>query len=307
MSASSFGPLEHAAALRLIQLGLQEDLGERGDLTCQGLIDPQLRATVQVVARKPGFLSGMPVGELMYRQMDPAVQWEALARDGDSLTAGQVVANVTGPVGTLLTGERTMLNFLTHLSGIATLTSQFVAAARGSRTGRTKAKILDTRKTLPGYRILAKYAVRCGGGHNHRMGLHDGVLIKDNHLAAWQPTGSIAEAIAHTRRKLGQTSGAPGSDIDIEVEVDTLEQMVDAFAGSPQIVLLDNMTTAQLAEAVAYRDTHAPHILLEASGGVTLATVAEIAATGVDRISVGAITHSAPQLDLAFDWSQALA
>lgn len=295
MSASSFGPLEHAAALRLIQLGLQEDLGERGDLTCQGLIKPQLKATVQVVARKPGSLSGMPVGELMYRQMDPAVQWEALVRDGDSLTAGQIVANVTGPVGTLLTGERTMLNFLTHLSGIATLTSQFVQAVKG-----TKAKVLDTRKTLPGYRVLAKYAVRCGGGHNHRMGLHDGVLIKDNHLAAWQPTGSIADAIAHTRRKLG-------TDIDIEVEVDTLEQLVDACAGSPQIVLLDNMTTAQLAEAVAYRDTHAPHILLEASGGVTLATVAEIAATGVDRISVGAITHSAPQLDLAFDWSQALA
>lgn len=257
------------------------------------MIDPALIATVKIVSRQPGILAGLPIAQMIYQQMDASIQWEAFAVDSDELTAGQVVAEVTGPVSTLLTGERTVLNFVTHLSGIATLTSQYVKLAAG-----TKARILDTRKTLPGYRSLAKYAVRCGG-HNHRMGLYDGILIKDNHLAAWKPSGSVAEAIEHVRAQMG-------ANIDIEVEVDTLEQMVDAMRAKPQIILLDNMTTRELTEAVAYRDQHASEILLEASGGVNLTTVAAIAATGVDRISIGALTHSAPQLDLALDWGAAL-
>jgi nicotinate-nucleotide pyrophosphorylase (carboxylating) len=206
------------------------------------------------------------------------------------------VATVTGPLDKLLIGERTMLNFLTHLSGIATLTRRFVDAVAG-----TKAQILDTRKTLPGYRVLEKYAVRCGGGTNHRMGLYDGVLIKDNHLAAWTKSESIADAIRTARRK------SPG--VSIEVEVDTLEQLREALKGQPEIVLLDNMTPARLREAVAIRDAlnGQPQVLLEASGGVALETVREIALTGVERISIGALTHSAPALDLAFDWSDVIA
>lgn len=183
-----------------------------------------------------------------------------------------------------------MLNFMTHLSGIATLTRRFVDAVRG-----TRAEVLDTRKTLPGWRLLEKYAVRCGGGTNHRMGLYDGVLIKDNHLAAWTESDSIAAAVETARQR------SPAG-VSIEVEVDTLDQLSDALRGGPDIVLLDNMDVATLRQAVNIRDHTAPRVLLEASGGVTLETVAAIAQTGVERISVGGLTHSAPALDLAFDW-----
>jgi nicotinate-nucleotide pyrophosphorylase (carboxylating) len=195
-----------------------------------------------------------------------------------------------GPLRSLLTGERTMLNFMTHLSGVATVTRQFVDAVQG-----TRAKILDTRKTFPGWRLLEKYAVRCGGGTNHRIGLYDGVLIKDNHIAAWSESSSIAAAVETARQS------AP-SGVSIEVEVDSIEQLKDAIHGHPDIVLLDNMDLDSLRASVAVRDRLAPKILLEASGGVTLATVTAIAQTGVERISVGALTHSAPALDLAFDW-----
>ena len=179
---------------------------------------------------------------------------------------------------------------MTHLSGIATLTRAFVDAATG-----THAKILDTRKTLPGWRLLEKYAVRCGGGTNHRMGLYDGVLIKDNHIAAWTESSSIAEAVRTARAK-----SPPG--VSIEVEVDTFPQLIDALQGTPDIVLLDNMDVEKLSEAVRLRNRLAPGVLLEASGGVNLETVGGIARTGVERISVGALTHSAPALDLGFDW-----
>jgi nicotinate-nucleotide pyrophosphorylase (carboxylating) len=180
-----------------------------------------------------------------------------------------------------------------HLSGVATLTRKFVDAAAG-----TKAVILDTRKTLPGWRRLEKYAVRAGGGTNHRMGLADGCLIKDNHLAAWRATNAnrtIAEAVIEARQRVPK-------QIPVEVEVDTLEQLSDALAGNPEIVLLDNMDVPALRACVKLRDRLAPRVLLEASGGIRLANVAEIAAAGVDRISVGGLTHSAPALDLAFDW-----
>jgi len=289
----SFQSAEFDAAQTLIRLALAEDLSTVGDLTCRTLITPDERAAVQVVARAAGIVSGLPIGPLVFAQLDPRIHWEPHVRDGDVVTRGTPVATATGPVASLLTGERTMLNFLTHLSGIASVTRKYVDQVDG-----TAARILDTRKTLPGWRILEKYAVRCGGGTNHRMGLYDGVLIKDNHLAAWCESGSIAAAVSVARAK------NPG--IPIEVEVDSLEQLQDALQGMPEIVLLDNMTLQQLRDAVAIRDRMAPEVLLEASGGVTLDTVAEIARTGVERISVGALTHSAPALDLAFDWKSRL-
>ena len=294
-----FGILEEQAAVRLIELALAEDLAGSStnemdrDLTCAALIDSSETATINVVVRRDGILSGGPVAELVFQRLDPIVRWEVIVADGSLVTAQTVVARATGPLRSLLIGERTSLNFLMHLSGVATQTRKFVEAVVG-----TKAVILDTRKTLPGWRALEKYAVRCGGGTNHRMGLHDGVLIKDNHLAAWvrgQGSATIADAIRQAR-------AVSPDGIAIEVEVDTLEQLRDALTGGPEIVLLDNMDLPTLREAVRLRDTVAPATRLEASGGITLSNVRDIAETGVDRISIGALTHSAPALDLAFDW-----
>jgi nicotinate-nucleotide pyrophosphorylase (carboxylating) len=273
-------------------MALMEDLGDRGDLTCQALIPPSRRAEVNVVARKPGVLAGSPIGRMVFAQLDRDIEWAAAKSDGDRLQPGDVVATVSGPLNALLVGERTMLNFMTHLSGVASLTAQFVERIAG-----TRAVILDTRKTLPGYRRLEKYSVRCGGGTNHRMGLFDGVLIKDNHLAAWTANASIAAAVKTAREK-----SPPG--VSIEVEVDSLDQLRDALQGGPDIVLLDNMPPAMLREAVAIRDAARQSVLLEASGGVTLETVRAVAETGVERISIGGLTHSAPALDLAFDWKE---
>jgi len=212
--------------------------------------------------------------------------------DGSPLQSGDHVATVKGPVQLLLTGERIALNFLIHLSGIASKTGEFVR-----RTAGSNAVILDTRKTLPGYRLLHKYAVRCGGGTNHRMGLYDGMLIKDNHLAA-RGNRSVADAVSAARLFLSARS----LQLPVEVEVDTLEQLKDALDARPEIVLLDNMKLAQLRQAVALRNETSPSTLLEASGGVNLETVGRIAGTGVDRISIGGLTHSAPALDLGYDW-----
>jgi nicotinate-nucleotide pyrophosphorylase (carboxylating) len=295
---STFAARETQLATWLVQLGLQEDLGDRGDITSQALVPGDRRAEIAVVARQPGVLAGSPVARLVWQQLDPTVSWRPNRTDGDQLQPGDVIAIVAGTTASLLTGERTVLNFLTHLSGIATFTSRFVEAIDG-----LPCVLLDTRKTHPGYRLLEKYAVRCGGGTNHRLGLYDGVLIKDNHLAAWQAGGdgrqSIAAAVQHARK-----AAPPG--ITVEVEVDTLEQLADALNGQPEIVLLDNMSVAQLRQAVELRDRVAPQVLLEASGGVSLATVRSLAETGVDRISCGALTHSAPALDIAFDWSTSL-
>ncbi len=290
MVEDTFRSDEQSAAETLIGLALAEDLGPAGDLTCAALIRPEEQAAVQVVARSDGVLAGSPGGRLVFDRLDPTMLWDAHRRDGDAIERGAAVATVSGPLATLLTGERTMLNFMTHLSGVATMTRRFVDAVQG-----TRAVILDTRKTLPGWRALEKYAVRCGGGINHRMGLYDGVLIKDNHLAAWTESASIALAVETARQR------SPAG-VSIEVEVDTLLQLEDALRGHPDIVLLDNMDLDSLRASVGLRDRVAPHVLLEASGGVTLATVAAIAQTGVERISVGGLTHSAPALDLAFDW-----
>jgi len=294
---SEFHTTEHTAAETLIGLALAEDLHNVGDLTTAALVAESQQARVQVTARQRGILAGGPVAEAVFGRVDPSLCWETVLEEGSCLEPGAIVATVSGPLRSLLTAERTALNFLTHLSGVATLTRRFVDAIAG-----TDAAILDTRKTLPGWRALEKYAVRLGGGTNHRIGLYDGILMKDNHLAAWstaRPSATIADAVRAAR----QTVRADQNTVPIEVEVDRLDQLADALGGSPDIVLLDNMNVETLRKAVAIRDQFAPDVQLEASGGITLDNVSAIAETGIERISVGAITHSAPAVDLALDWT----
>lgn len=294
-----FAKRELTAALPLIEAALDEDLADGSDLTCAAMVSDDDFAEIHVRTREAGIIAGLPLGELVFQQLSErmgptrTVVWTTEVADGSAIEPDQVVARAIGPLDALLIGERTVLNFLGHLSGIASLTGRFVAETSG-----TKATVLDTRKTLPGWRVLAKYAVRCGGGTNHRMGLYDGVLIKDNHLAAWSQqigNSSLAEALRQAR-------GRSPEGISIEVEVDTLAQLRDVIDGQPDIVLLDNMSPDKLHEAVALRDERAPGMQLEASGGVTLDTVRAIAETGVDRISIGALTHSVRNLDLGFDF-----
>ena len=273
-------------------MSLDEDLRERGDITCLATIPAELQATVNIVSRQTGIVSGLPMLPIVFEMLPGSVSWSLLLSDGDAVQRGTVLASITGPVRSLLTGERTFLNFMTHLSGIASLTAEFIERVRG-----TRAVILDTRKTLPGYRLLQKYAVRCGGGTNHRMGLFDGILIKDNHLAA-RGEANCAAAVAAARAFMASLD----AKAKIEIEVDSLQQLRDALQERPEIVLLDNMPVEMLREAVAIRDENGPKTLLEASGGVTLQTVRTIAETGVERISVGSLTHSSPALDLGFDW-----
>ncbi len=282
-----FSPAETAACQRLLQLGLAEDLGAAGDVTSQALIAPQLQGRAVVVARAPGVLAGAGAAALVFQAVEPRLQVDVRKADGSLLAAGERLAEISGPVRGLLAAERTALNFLQHLCGIATLTRRYVDAVAG-----LPCRILDTRKTLPGWRLLAKYAVRCGGGANHRLGLHDGLLIKDNHLAAARLP--LEQVIALARQA--------GPHLPLEIEVDTLQQLEEALPAHPDLVLLDNMTPHQLRDAVQRRNALAPNVLLEASGGVNLQTVRAIAETGVDRLSVGALTHSAPALDIALDY-----
>ncbi len=301
-NTEGFGERERRAAKSLIALALAEDLGSTGDLTSDAVIEPSIQAQVAVVARETGVLAGLPVLQMVFEQLDPRVQVATNVGEGEIITPGRVLATLSGPLRSLLAGERTALNFLIRMSGVATITRRFVDAIAGS-----KADILDTRKTLPGWRVLDKYAVRMGGGVNHRMGLYDEVLIKDNHLAAWQeyhPGNSIADVVRRAREQANKMEGTRknGLSIPIGVEVDTLEQLKDVLQAHPDLVLLDNMDVETLRKAVQLRDQFAPEVKLEASGNVTLTNVAEIAATGVDRISIGSLTHSAQALDIAFDW-----
>ena len=285
-----FTPTETIACRRLVELALQEDVGG-GDLTSQAVIPEALEGRGVFVVRAPGVLAGLPAAALVFATLDPRVRFESLLSDGQVVQPGSRLATVAGPMRSILSGERTALNFLQHLSGIATQTRRYVDAVAG-----LKCQVLDTRKTLPGWRLLEKYAVRCGGGHNLRMGLFDGVLIKDNHLAALGlGKKEIRTAIDAARRLHGPA-------VPIEVEVDNLAELDEALRCGPDIVLLDNMPPELMREAVRRRDAVAPRVRLEASGGVTLATVRAIAETGVDRVSVGALTHSAPALDIALDY-----
>jgi nicotinate-nucleotide pyrophosphorylase (carboxylating) len=274
--SSSRGPL---SLCELVAAALAEDLGERGDITSRLLIPAGLRAEGAVVCRASGVLAGRAAAEEVARQMGLAAAFEAA--DGERLEPGRVVARISGPARALLSAERTLLNFLTRLSGIATLTARYVEACR-------PAAVLDTRKTTPGWRALEKAAVRAGGGTNHRLGLHDRVLVKDNHLAL--AGAGLGEAVAAARREL------PG--VTVEVEADDLAGVEAGIAAGADWVLLDNMDAPLVRAAVALA---AGRVLLEASGGMTLERAAEAAAQGVDAVSVGALTHSAPALDLGLD------
>ena len=290
---SDFTPAEKAACMHLINLALAEDLGPgasiAGDVTSVRFISPEANGRATFVARRPGVLAGLEAAELVCQNVGPTVQFRRYARDGDVLSVGTRIAGVSGPMRPILAAERTALNFLQHLSGIATLTRAYVQAVAG-----LPGKILDTRKTIPGWRLLAKYAVRQGGGQNHRMGLFDGVLIKDNHWHTLPAQRDFAGWFQALRE------GRPG--LPIEIEVESLGQLDEVLPARPDIVLLDNMSTDQLRAAVARRNALAPAVLLEASGGIELQSVRTIAETGVDRISVGALTHSAPALDIALDY-----
>jgi nicotinate-nucleotide pyrophosphorylase (carboxylating) len=289
---------EAAACRRLVEWALAEDLGKEGDLTSQAVIPIDLQGSAYLVARSPGVLAGLPAVEMVLTGVDGKLRLQSHHKDGNRLAAGDNIATILGPMRSLLEAERTALNFLQRLSGIATLTRRYVDAVAG-----LPCSILDTRKTTPGWRLLEKYAVRCGGGHNHRMGLFDGVLIKDNHLAALGGAGvpppdyssAIPAAVRLARERYG-------TRVPLEIEVDNLAQFDLALRAQPDIVLLDNMGLADLREAVRRRNAAAPGVRLEASGGITLAGLRDIAETGVDRISVGALTHSAPALDLGLDY-----
>jgi nicotinate-nucleotide pyrophosphorylase (carboxylating) len=294
---------DHAA--KIVRLALDEDLGVLGDCTTLALVPENALGRAAVVARQPGVIAGLRVAPMIAHDVDPRLLFTPTADDGQSVVKGQVVATLEGPVRGLLGVERVLLNLMGRLSGIATLTQQYVDAVAGA-----KARIYDTRKTTPGWRRLEKYAVRLGGGTNHRTGLFDAILIKDNHLAfgASDAAGSYAgytpaTAVRRTRQWIGEHAPeASRCGMIVEIEVDTLSQLDEVMPAGPDIVLLDNMTPDMLREAVARRDANHPAIQLEASGGVHLHTVRAIAESGVDRISVGALTHSALGLDIALDW-----
>lgn len=282
----------------LTRMAIAEDFGDQQDWTTTTLVPADARASATIAAREAGVLAGLPVIAIVLEQLGAEVEFTPQAHDGDSLSVGQAVGTLSGSAADLLMAERILLNFLGRMSGIASLTRQFVDAVNG-----TNAKIYDTRKTTPAWRILEKYAVRCGGGCNHRLGLHKAVMIKDNHIAlAAQHDLTLSAAVSKVRDALT----SQGKQVEaIEVEVDTLEQLGVILSDAPDIVLLDNMTNDQLRTAVAMRSEVAPDVVLEASGRVNLQTVGEIAKTGVDRISSGALTHSARVLDLGLDWNPA--
>jgi nicotinate-nucleotide pyrophosphorylase (carboxylating) len=268
----------------LVRAALEEDLGRAGDITSQLTIAEDKQATAKLVARKPGRIAGLICAEAAFALVDPSITFDVALPDGSDAAAGAVLASVSGPARSILTAERVALNFAGPLSGTATATAALVKAVDG-----TGARIVCTRKTLPGLRTLQKYAVRCGGGFNHRFGLDDAAMIKDNHV---QAAGGIAPALARLRAGLGHM-------VKIEVEVDGLAQLEEALAHGADTILLDNMSLEDLRRAVAITGGKA---VLEASGNVTLATVRAIADTGVAYISSGAITHSAPNLDIGLDF-----
>lgn len=286
--------LDPAAVADLVARALAEDLGAGDDVTTRATVPSGQRAVADFVSRAVGTTAGIHVAlAAMDIVCGPDCLTEALVTDGSRVRPGDVLARVEGPAAGVLTAERTALNLLCHLSGVATATARWADALVG-----TGARVRDTRKTTPGLRVLEKYAVRCGGGVNHRMGLHDAALVKDNHI---RTAGGVAEAFARVR------AGAPG--VPVEIEVDDLDQLREVLAAGADVVLLDNMTPALMREAVAITREHRAagggDTVLEASGGLTLADAAEVGATGVHFVAVGAITHSAPVLDVGLDFRDA--
>ncbi len=267
---------------QIIRFALEEDLGE-GDMTTDAVIGPEMRGTAGLLAREDLVLAGMPVFEQVFKELGSQIEFEEYFKEGDLVPAGEKVCLITGSLALILKGERTALNFLQRMSGIATLTRQYVEKA-----GSSKVRILDTRKTVPGHRWLDKYAVRTGGGTNHRFGLYDMILIKDNHIAA---AGSITKAVKLARENAPHT-------LKVEVEVEDLEGVEAALEAGADIIMLDNMDLKQMAKAA---DRVKGKAVVEASGGITLDTIKDVANTGVDLISVGALTHSPKAADFSLE------
>ncbi|AZN72489.1 carboxylating nicotinate-nucleotide diphosphorylase [Georhizobium profundi] len=269
-----------------VRAALQEDLGRAGDLTAAATIAPDREATATFNARDGGVICGLPMAKAAFRLMDLDISFEQLAHDGDRVEPGTAIARVSGKARAILSAERTALNYLMHLSGIATATSHYVNAIQGSG-----ARVCCTRKTVPGLRAFQKYAVRCGGGANHRFGLDDAVLIKDNHIAV---AGGLTAAIERARAYVGHL-------VCIEIEVDTLDQLAEALTAGADVILLDNMGPQTLEKAVRLKNEMRPPTRLEASGGISIETIAAIAATGVDLISTSKITMATAPLDIGLD------
>jgi nicotinate-nucleotide pyrophosphorylase (carboxylating) len=279
--------------LNLISLALAEDLGKRGDITSQAFIPAESVSLARIVSREKCIVSGLSTAVEVFRQIDPQLEVTLCCAEGDRLSIGDTLMELKGSTRSILSGERTALNFLGRLCGVATLSGRYADELQGG-----KVTLLDTRKTTPGWRLLEKQAVKAGGCTNHRMGLHDAVLVKDNHLAALGSLDALPGVISKLRAE------HPG--LPIEIEADTLEQLERLLAMKGiDVVLLDNMDTAMMRNAVVLRNNFSPGVLLEASGGVKLANLRQIADTGVDRISVGALTHSAPNADLSLELGHA--
>ena len=281
---SEIAPLPDVLLKPFVEQALAEDLGRRGDITSQAIIPAEKMATLHIVSRENGIIAGLDLARLAFSAVDENIEFIAQAQDGDEIAPNQILATVTGNARALLTAERTALNFMTHLSGIATEVNRLK-----SLIAKYPVEITCTRKTIPGLRILQKYAVRVGGGRNHRMGLDDAILIKDNHIAI---AGSITQAIRDAKKFAGHL-------IPIEVEVDTIEQLKLALSEGINLVLLDNMPPETLKEAVELCKNRC---LTEASGGITPETIQSVAATGVNFIAMGWLTHSVKSLDIGFDF-----
>lgn len=266
----------------IVRTALNEDIGFQ-DITTESIVDEAHQSRAELMAKQEGIIAGLEVAEKVFYLLNPGVKFAAKVKDGEKVSRGQIVATVQGSTRTLLAGERTALNFVQHLSGIATATGRAVELVRGHAC-----RIVDTRKTTPGLRVLEKYAIRVGGGHNHRLGLFDAVLIKDNHIEA---AGGIVPAVAKVREKIGHM-------VKIEVEVESLEQVEEALTTRAEVIMLDNMPPKQMAQAVKLIDGRA---LTEASGGITFDSLRVVAETGVDLISLGWLTHSAPVLDISMN------
>ncbi len=286
---------------QIVRMAIREDLDRSVDLTTAALVPQGGRGSAAIVSRVGGVAAGFNLLEAIVEQFDASIEFEIMVGDSEKFGPRTTLASLSGSIRDLLTCERTILNILGKMCGIASWTERFV-----SRVEHTAARVYDTRKTTPGWRRLEKYAVRCGGGHTHRMGLYDAVLIKDNHLAAnggsdGKPLDTFT-AIKMARDFLESAAIPHHEQIIVEIEVDSIQQLEQALPANPDIVLLDNMSCSELSQCVLLRDQVMPSVELEASGGVNLDTIGAIAETGVDRISVGALTHSAVNLDLGLDW-----
>lgn len=291
-------------ARQLIRLAVREDLSNQQDWTTLATVGGELKSSAAIVARQSGVVAGIGIVTAVFHEMNISADVDLFVTDGDELVPGTELCSINALSRDLLTAERTILNFLGRMCGVATQAATYVQLLEN-----TSAKVYDTRKTTPGWRRLEKYAVRCGGGQNHRTGLFDAILIKDNHLAAnahqngiENSQAAVVDVLSKARQFLESLGAERVANTPIEIEVDTLSQLAAALPCHPDIVLLDNMTLEELRQAVALREQLSPETQLEASGGITFKTLSDIGKTGVDRISVGALTHSAINLDLGLDW-----